>query len=78
MFSPVSTSTVQFAKDYRADQIRTADQARIAASFRRPRSRRVRSAITAAALRVEQRSARRQTRRAATTSAATLSETVGS
>ena len=71
MFSLASTSTVQFAKDYRAEQIRTADRARTAGSFRGSRNRLFRSAIAAVAVRFE-----RQTRSGATSPAA-LSETVG-
>jgi hypothetical protein len=36
-FAPMSSSAVQFAKDYRAEQIRAAEQSRRAASFRTPR-----------------------------------------
>jgi hypothetical protein len=36
-FAPMGTYTVQFAKDYRAEQIRHAEQSRLAAQFRTPR-----------------------------------------
>ena len=36
-FAPMSSSTVQFAKDYRAEQISAADQSRVAAMFTQPR-----------------------------------------
>lgn len=68
MFSLASTSTVQFAKDYRAEQIRTADQSRTAESFRGPKNRLFRSAIATIAARFDQRDSARQT---------VLSKTVG-
>lgn len=37
MSIPTSNYTVQFAKQFRAEQIRTAEQARIAAQFRKTR-----------------------------------------
>jgi hypothetical protein len=49
-FAPMSSQTVTFAKDYRAEQIRAAEQSRIAAQFmkpRRPVSTRVSSLWTA-------------------------------
>ena len=36
-FAPMSSQTVRFAKDYRAEQIRTAEQSRQAAQFRTER-----------------------------------------
>ena len=57
-FAPMGTYTVQFAKDYRAEQIRHAEQSRLAAQFRTPRKgvRRRRAAwvSTVAALRFRQ------------------------
>jgi hypothetical protein len=37
MSIPTSTITIQFAKQYRAEQIRTAERSRIAAEFRKTR-----------------------------------------
>jgi hypothetical protein len=45
-FTPMSILTVQFAKDYRAEQISIADQWRMAAQFRKPsRIRRISAAL---------------------------------
>ncbi len=49
-FAPMSSHTVQFAKAYRAEQILTAEQSRLAAQFTTPRrspGSRIRTAWTA-------------------------------
>ncbi len=50
-FVPMSTSTIEFAKSYRAEQIRAAEQSRVAAMFKPERhgiSARIHAAWTAA------------------------------
>jgi hypothetical protein len=37
---PVSRTSIEFAKAYRAEQVRDADQERTVSTFRRPRKRR--------------------------------------